>query len=199
MQDVILETARLRLRPFRDEDLAELVGLADDWAVAQWLSPVFPHPYTAEAGRFWIAHVRRLHETDRPVSFALARKADDRLIGGIGLDGSTGDGSAEAALGYWLGRPHWRLGYAREAVATLLEYGLVQLGLASIRAYTDPANVASQRVLLACGLMPQGEITLAQPTRQGATKAPLFRIEHGQHRATGGFRPGGGDELSPAP
>jgi RimJ/RimL family protein N-acetyltransferase len=180
MPGVTLETARLRLRAFHDDDLGELVALADDWAVAQWLSPIFPHPYTEPAGRFWIAHVRRLHETDSPGSFALARKADDRLIGGIGLDGSAGDDSAEVALGYWLGRPHWRLGYAREAVAALIDYGLFQLGLASIRAYTDPANVASQRVLLACGLTPQGEIALTQPTRHGATRAPLFRIEHSQ-------------------
>jgi RimJ/RimL family protein N-acetyltransferase len=178
-----LETARLRLRPFRDKDLGELVALANDWAVAQWLSPVFPHPYTEAAGRFWIAHVRRLHETDRPTSFALARKADDSLLGGVGLDGSTGDDSTETALGYWLGRPHWRRGYAREAVTALVEYGLSRLGLASIRAYTDPANVASQRVLLACGLMRQGEIALAQPTRHGATKAPLFRIERPPRRA----------------
>lgn len=184
MEGVILETARLRLRPFRDEDLRELVTLADDWAVAQWLSPVFPHPYTAAAGRFWIAHVRRLHETGRPASFALAQKADDRLLGGIGLDGSTGDDSTETALGYWLGRPHWRQGYAREAVAALIEYGLSRLGLTSIRAYTDPANVASQRVLLACGLLHRGEIVLAQPTRHGATTAPLFRIERPQHQAT---------------
>jgi hypothetical protein len=34
---VIIETARLRLRPLRDEDLADMVMLIDNWEVACWL------------------------------------------------------------------------------------------------------------------------------------------------------------------
>jgi hypothetical protein len=40
-----------------------------------------------------------------PWRFAVALKETDRLIGGAGLDGSTGDESEEHALGYWLGQP----------------------------------------------------------------------------------------------
>jgi hypothetical protein len=45
----------------------------------------------------------------------------------------------------WLGEPHWRNGYAREAVAALIDYGLWSLGMETIRAYTDPSNLASQQ------------------------------------------------------
>jgi RimJ/RimL family protein N-acetyltransferase len=62
-------------------------------------------------------------------SFAIALKKTDRLIGGIGLDGSTGDGSEEPALGYWLGQPYWGDGYAREAAAAVIDYGFRTLGL----------------------------------------------------------------------
>jgi RimJ/RimL family protein N-acetyltransferase len=48
-----------------------------------------------------------------PRRFGIALKETDRLIGGVGLDGSTGDGSDELALGYWLGQLHWGNGYAR--------------------------------------------------------------------------------------
>ena len=92
------------------------------------------------------------------------------------MDGSTGDESEEPALGYWLGQPHWGNGYAREAVAAVLDYGLRTLGMETIRAYTDPSNLASQRDLLHCGLERVGEIVLTKPTRQGAQHAPLFRI-----------------------
>jgi RimJ/RimL family protein N-acetyltransferase len=98
------------------------------------------------------------------------------LIGGVGLDGSSGDDSGEPALGYWLGRPYWRRGYAREAVAAMIDYGFRRLGLTTIRAYTDPGNAASQQVLRHCGLSPAGEIELAEPTRHGALRAPLFRL-----------------------
>lgn len=135
-----------------------------------------PHPYTKANGRAWIARVQQDHLTGRPRSFAIALKETNRLIGGVGLDGSTGDESDEPTLGYWLGQPHWGDGYAREAVAAVIDYGLCTLGMATIRAYTDPSNLASQKVLLRCGLVQVGEIELIRPTRNGACRAPLFRI-----------------------
>ena len=118
-----IETARLRLRSFSHEYLADLVTLANNWQVARWLSTM-PHPYTEADGRAWIAHVQQDHATGRPRRFAIALKETGRLIGGVGLDGSTGDDSEEPALGYWLGEPYWGNGYAREAVAVVIDYWL---------------------------------------------------------------------------
>ncbi|MBV8451573.1 MAG: GNAT family N-acetyltransferase [Deltaproteobacteria bacterium] len=67
-----------------------------------------------------------------------------------GLAGSTGDESDEPALGYWLGQPYWGNGYSREAAAAVIDYGFRTLGLKTIRAYTDPSNTASQKMLLHC-------------------------------------------------
>ena len=172
---VVIETARLRLRAHRESDLAELISLAGDWAVARWLTNL-PHPYTQAHGRDWIVLVQKAHETRGPRKFAIAVKETDQLIGGIGLDGSSGDGSQEPALGYWLGLPYWAKGYAREAAAAVVHYGLYTLGLATIRAVTDPDNVASQKVLLACGLTKVADIDLVEPMRSGARRGPLFRI-----------------------
>jgi RimJ/RimL family protein N-acetyltransferase len=156
---VVLETARLRLRPHREDDLAELVAQIDNWKVARWVSTV-PHPYNQENGREWIALVRQDHATGRPRRFAIALKETDRLIGGVGLEGSAGDASDEPSLGYWLGQAHWSNGYAREAVAAVIDFGFRTLGLVTIRAYTDPSNAASQKVLLHRGLKNVGEIEL---------------------------------------
>jgi RimJ/RimL family protein N-acetyltransferase len=95
----VIETARLRLRSLREDDLADLVSLINNWEVARWVSTV-PHPYTDANGREWIALVQQDHATGRPQRFAIALKESDRLIGGVGLDGSRGDGSDEPALGY---------------------------------------------------------------------------------------------------
>jgi RimJ/RimL family protein N-acetyltransferase len=171
----VIETARLRLRCLRDDESAMLVSLVGDWEVARWLAAV-PHPYGEADARAWIGLVRHDHAIGRPQRFAIALKESDRLIGGVGLDGSPGDGSNEPALGYWLGQPYWRNGYAREAVAAVIDYGFRSLGLATIRAYTDPGNTASQQVLLGCGLKYVGEIELVEPTRHGARRAPLFRL-----------------------
>ena len=129
--------------------------------------------------------------TTRPVSprrFAIALKETDRLIGGVGLDGTTGDGSDEPALGYWLGQPYWGNGYALEAAAAVIDYGFRTLGLETIRAYTDPGNAASQKVLLRCGFKNVGEIELLKPTHHGERRAPLFRILRPEPWATVGYR-----------
>jgi RimJ/RimL family protein N-acetyltransferase/GNAT superfamily N-acetyltransferase len=170
-----IETERLRLRSLRDDDLAGLVALIGNWEVVRWVSSV-PYPYTEADGRNWIAVVRKDHATGRPRRFAIALKETDRLIGGVGLDGTTGDGNEEPALGYWLGQPHWGNKYGREAVAAVIAHGFRTLGLETIRAYTDPGNLASQKVLLHCGLKNIGKIELTKPTRLGARRAPLFRI-----------------------
>jgi RimJ/RimL family protein N-acetyltransferase len=172
---VVIETARLRMRPLRDEDLVDLIKLIGNWEVARWTASV-PHPYTEADGRKWIALVRQDHANGLPRSFAVALKETDRLIGGVGLDGSAGDESEEHALGYWVGQPYWDNQYGREAVAAIIDYGFRTLGIETIRAHTDPSNVPSQKVLLHCGLKNVGEIELTKPTRHGAWRAPLFRI-----------------------
>jgi RimJ/RimL family protein N-acetyltransferase len=177
---VVIETARLRMRSLREDDLAALLALIDNWQVARWVSRL-PHPYSEADGRDWIALVRQDHARGRPRRFGIALKETDRLVGGVGLDGSTGDGSEEPALGYWLGQPYWGNGYMREAVAAVVDYGFRTLGFETIRAYTDPSNAASQKVLLRCGLKHVGEIELVEPTRQGARRAPLFRISQPAH------------------
>jgi RimJ/RimL family protein N-acetyltransferase len=67
-------------------------------------------------------------------------------------------------------------GYAREAAAAIIDYGFRTLGLETIRAYTDPRNASSQKVLLHCGLKRIGEIELLKPTHPGERRGPLFRI-----------------------
>ena len=101
---MVIETERLRIRSLRDDDLPDLVALIGNWEVVRWVSSV-PHPYTEADGREWIARVQQDHATGRPRRFAIALKDSDRLIGGVGLDGSTGDESEEPALGYWLASP----------------------------------------------------------------------------------------------
>jgi len=111
---VIIETTRLRIRPLRDDDLADLVRLIDNRAVALGGSHLCRIPTTKRTGRTWIALVRQDYATGRSLRFAVALKETDRVIGGVGLDGSTGDESEEPALGYWLARPYWDNGYGRD-------------------------------------------------------------------------------------
>ena len=148
---ITLDTARLRLRAHRKADLARLVTLAGTWEVASWLANL-PHPYTEDHGRDWIAHVRQAHVAGNPRAFAVALRETDQLIGGVGLDGRSGDSSAETIARLLAGQPYWGRGYAREAIGAIIGYGFRKLRIETMfRAITDPDNIASQKVLLACG------------------------------------------------
>ncbi len=95
---VVIETSRLRMRSLRDGDLADPVTLAGNWEVARWLATM-PYPYTEADVREWIGRVQQDHATGRPRRFAVALRETDRLIGGVGLDGSPCDETDEPALG----------------------------------------------------------------------------------------------------
>jgi RimJ/RimL family protein N-acetyltransferase len=193
LPSVVIETARLRLRLLRDDDLADLVALIGNWEVARRVSSV-PHPYSEADGREWIVIMQKDHATGRPRRFAVALKENDRIIGGVGLDGDTGTETDEPAFGYWLGQPYWGKGYGREAVAAVIDYGFRTLGIRTIRAYTDPSNTASQKVLLHCGLVNVGEVELTKPTvtvlaarRCSASRSQNF--EKGHLTAINRYRP----------
>jgi RimJ/RimL family protein N-acetyltransferase len=72
-------------------------ALAGNWEIARWVATI-PHPYTEADGREWIARVQENHATGRPHRFAIALKKTDRLIGGVGLDGTTDGDRADVIL-----------------------------------------------------------------------------------------------------
>jgi [ribosomal protein S5]-alanine N-acetyltransferase len=134
----------------------------------------YPTPTAKPMGA--IACVQENHATGQPRRFAIALQETDRLIGGVGLDGSTGDGSDEPALGYWLGQPYWGNGYAREA-----DRGRDRLRVPDPPPENDPRlyrprQHGAAKVLLQCGLKNVGEIELLTPTHHGERRALLFRI-----------------------
>ena len=81
----------------------------------------------------------------RPFGYYLIRRRSDGLaIGGVGFKGPPEDGVVE--VGYGLVPSARGHGYATEALATLMQVA-VGLGVTTIRADTEPDNVASQRTL----------------------------------------------------
>jgi RimJ/RimL family protein N-acetyltransferase len=78
--DAILETARLRLRPYCEADIPELVPLIGAREVAATTGRI-PHPYTEQDARQFLVDI----ETEREVRLAITLRDDGRFIGGVGL------------------------------------------------------------------------------------------------------------------
>lgn len=148
-----LETERLRLRPYGLRDAAELQRLAGDWAIAD-TTFALPHPYPDGLAEEWIATHQDTFAKEEAVTFAIARKSDDSLLGTISLMNMVKEHQAE--LGYWIGTPYWKEGFCTEAGQALLRYTFLELGLLRVYAHHMTRNPASGRVMQKLGMRHEG-------------------------------------------
>jgi ribosomal-protein-alanine N-acetyltransferase len=144
-----LETARLKLRPYAEGDIAELLPLIGTREVAATTLRI-AHPYTEQDARDFLT----LAQEPGRIWLAITLRSDGRQIGGIGL--RVDDQHQHAELGYWLGVQYWGQGYATEAAREMLRYGFEDLGLHRIFASHFKHNAASGRILVKLGMHYEG-------------------------------------------
>jgi RimJ/RimL family protein N-acetyltransferase len=149
----VIETPRLRLRPFTPADAREVQRLAGAREVADTTARM-PHPYPDGAAAAWIATHAAAWTEHRELALAVTGKATGELLGSVGL--VLDPGNEQAELGYWVGLPHWRQGIATEAASALVDYAFRVLGLQRVQARHFARNPASGRVLLKSGLRREG-------------------------------------------
>lgn len=146
-----IETERLILRPWREEDAESLYEYAKDPDVgpaAGW------QPHTSvENSRELIRDV-----LSDPINSAVMLKETGKAIGSVGVM-RQGNGTApvqadEAELGFWIGKPYWGQGLIPEAVRALLEYCFVELNCSRVWCGYYEGNEKSKRVQEKCGFMP---------------------------------------------
>jgi RimJ/RimL family protein N-acetyltransferase len=150
-----IQTERLLLRPLRLEDAEPVRLLAGAREIAaQTLS--IPHPYEAGLAEQWISSQPEAFEKGEAVTFAVTLRQTGELVGAAGLILCAKDQNAE--LGYWIGVPYWRRGYATEAARSVVAFGFSALGLHRIHAGVFSGNRASARVLKKIGMRREGRL-----------------------------------------
>jgi RimJ/RimL family protein N-acetyltransferase len=80
----------------------------------------------------------------------------ETLVGAIELRADRDDQRGE--LGYWIGTPYQRQGYATEAALALLQFGFESWQLHRVTARCFARNLASQRVLRKIGMTHEGRL-----------------------------------------
>lgn len=149
---MFVRTERLLLRPGWAEDAIALARAIGEEAIVRNLATA-PWPYDTEKARTFLAMER---DPKLPSFLIFARtQGAPRLVGGCGIS-RTPDG-ANVELGYWIGRPHWGLGYATEAGRALVQLADT-LGIRTLTAGHFVDNPASGRVLRKLGFRPTGRI-----------------------------------------
>jgi RimJ/RimL family protein N-acetyltransferase len=151
----ILETPRLRLRPFDPADAPEVRRLAGHREIARFTLTV-PHPYPEGAAEEWIASHPAAWAGGRAISCAIERRSDGRLVGAVGL--TIDRESDRAELGYWIGPEYFGNGYATEAAGELVRFAFDTLRLHRVVARHFGSNPASGRVMQKIGMRNEGTL-----------------------------------------
>ena len=136
----VLETERLILRSWREEDLDPLSRMSADGEVMRFLGGAVSRN---DAWRAMAAFIG--HWVLRGYGFwVVERKSDGAFLGRVGLWRPEGWPGME--VGWALDRPFWGKGYATEAAKAALDHGFQNYPVPKLISLIDPENHASQRV-----------------------------------------------------
>ena len=147
MGAVSLETKRLILRLWREEDAQQLYELCRDPEIGP--AAGWPAHRSVEES---LEVIRNVFDPDR--TWAVTLRGEDLAIGCVGLKPTTAVSGDEPELGYWVGRVHWGNGYIPEAAGAVLEHCFTALGARRVWCAHYEGNERSRRVIEKCGFVP---------------------------------------------
>lgn len=139
------------LRAWQPEDEVALVAEANSRAVWRNLTHLFPHPYTAQDAREWVAACRK-QDPSRDLVIQVA----DEFAGVCGIVLGEGVGARTGRVGYWLGERFWDRGITSTALAAFLDYIWETFDVYRLQAEVFSWNPASARVLEKNGFSHEG-------------------------------------------
>jgi len=148
-----LETARLVLRTFTDDDLAAVFALRSDPQVMRYGADA-PWRSVDEAVAY-LERDRRERADGQVLRLAAERRDDGVVVGSCALF-EFEHACRRAEIGYSLLPAAWGRGYAQEMVGRLLDHAFGALALNRVEADVDPRNEASTRLLERLGFRREG-------------------------------------------
>lgn len=149
----VLETERIRLRPYRDSDEEAMFTLYSDPQVMRYWS--FPAWTERRQAKIYLQRARAEMNSGEIFPWAIAERESDCLIGALTFF-SLHCEQLRAEIGYSLSPQFQGRGLATQALRCGLTYALDTLGLLRIEADIDPRNEPSWRLLERLGFVREG-------------------------------------------
>lgn len=145
----VLEGERVRLRPFADVDVDRIVQACSDDRTRHWLGTL-PEPYDKTAAREYLLSLEERHAAGAGVTWAVADRETDELLGSMGLFGL--DPGREVEVGYWAHPSVRGQGVVTEATGLALRFAFGMLRVRRVVGFAAVDNTASRHVLESNGL-----------------------------------------------
>lgn len=149
---MIIETERLLLRPWAENDAASLFRYASDPEIGP--AAGWPAHVSVEESRHIIRTVFSAPET-----YAICLREQGASVGGpvgsIGLMAPraccTDAAGGDLEVGYWIGKPHWGRGLVPEALRAIIAHAFDNLGCERLWCCHYEGNERSRRCMEKCG------------------------------------------------
>ena len=171
----MMETERILLRPWREEDAESLYRYASDPEVgprAGWP----PHQCVAES----LEIIRTIFGGEG--MWAIEWKATSEPIGCVGYlpaaHSNLKIAANEAEVGYWIARPYWGRGICTEALRLVVDHCFNVKRFDALWGDYFPENPASGRVMEKCGFIDTGRKTLCPNLELGSDRpVTIMKLE----------------------
>jgi RimJ/RimL family protein N-acetyltransferase len=150
-----LETERLILRSFREEDVDAMEQLFANPDFMRFSLGVFTERKQT------VAFIEKVMEWDRtgiPSQFAVVPRNEDALIGYCGFHHHP-EVPGEVEIGYRLHPDYWNRGLITEAARAVRDHGFRDYKLSRVISLIHPDNIPSRRVAEKNGMEVEKEIT----------------------------------------
>ena len=146
----VLQTDRLLLRRWREDDLVPFAALNADRNVMEHFPALLEREQSDALAR-WIE--RHLAQEGFGL-WAVEVAGEVPFIGFVGLNRVPFEAHFTPAVevGWRLARPHWGKGYATEAARAALTFGFDEVGLTEIVSFTTEGNLRSRAVMERLGM-----------------------------------------------
>lgn len=154
MAVIEIDTDRLRLRQWRDNDRSPLYAMSADAEVMRYFPSTLDHKQCDELFEFcqsflakngWGIWAVELQENQQFIGFAGLNHAPDSLKFSPCIE-----------ILWRLARPFWGKGYASEAANAILKIGFEQVGLTEIYSFAVMENHKSRAVMERIGMLDTG-------------------------------------------
>jgi len=146
----MIETARLRLRDWTDQDREPFYRITSDARVMEF----YPAPLSCEEADAFIARIEAHQAQHGFTFFAAELRATGQFIGFIGMAYIPYETHFTPCveIGWLLGTEFWGQGLATESAQAVLRLGFDDVKLPEIVAFTVPANRRLRRVMEKLGM-----------------------------------------------
>lgn len=172
MVEVVAETERLIVRPWRDADRDDYLATCNTEAVTKHLGG----PSSVDDIDAALQRIRSSQDQNGFSFWAVERKSDGALLGYCGLKPTNLPGTPVAddvEIGWRLREDAWGQGYAREAAEEVLAWAWANLDCQRIVSFTIPANEPSWKLMERIGMTRRPDLDFGHP--KFAPDHPLSR------------------------